>query len=491
MTIEDLIPVAPADDLLARSFGANAYAVGGRIRDAAIGHSHGREVAAHKDLDYVITGHTVEQVYGILSAAAIHVDTVGAAFSVLKVKVGDDTVDVSIARRERSTGPGHRDFEVISGPDVTIEEDLGRRDFTINALALNLRDRTMISPVGALDDVRNGVIRAIGRNTFEDDPLRLLRAAQFASRLGFRIERETFRQMREKARLIRHCSPERVRDELVKMIGKSDRPSIGIEILRSTGLLAHVLPELLEGIGVIQNRHHEFDVWDHLMSSLDHSAAAEHDLATRMAVLMHDIGKPRTAAPRSDGDGNTFHGHDREGAAMTQVILRRLRFPDKFTEDVVRAVRQHMYDISEIGGGELSDATLRRFIRRVGVDNIQRQFDVRYADALGHGVGNDDISDNIVFQGRVRDILDTNPVVSARNLLIRGNDVIAVLIEEGAFPADYRGDRTVSVIVERLLEAVIEAPFRNQRDILMERCREMAREMLDRKDETESVPCSR
>lgn len=479
MKLEDLIPEVPADTLLVRLFGANAYAIGGRVRDAAIGHARNLPVAEHKDLDYVITGSAVDDVYVRLRDADVNVDTVGRQFSVLKVKIGDETIDVSVARRERSTGPRHRDFEVVSGPGVTIEDDLSRRDFTINALALRLDDRKVISPPGALDDVRRGLIRAVGLNTFEEDPLRLLRAAQFASRLGFDIEPQTFLQMREKAHLVRHCSPERARDELIKLIEKSSKPSIGIEILRTSGLMTFIIPELLEGVGMVQNRHHRFDVWSHLMSSVNHSAAAGHDLTTRFAALLHDIGKPRTAAPRADGEGNTFHGHDRAGAEITQSILRRLRFPDKFTDDVVRAVRHHMYDLREINGSELSDATLRRFIRRVGLDNIQRQFDVRYADAKGHGTDNDELKrDNISFQERVWEIVERKPVVSARDLVVRGGDVIAVLIEEGAVPPDYRGDRTVSVIVEKLLDAVIEDPSQNERDILLDRCTQMVREIV-------------
>jgi len=478
MHLEELLPEAPADAMLAQMFGADVYAVGGRIRDAAIGYVHNRDVAPHKDLDYVITGHTLGRVHEILTSANIAVDTVGTAFSVLKVRIGTEVVDVSMARREISTGPGHRDFEVVSSPDVLIEEDLLRRDFTINALALNLLRRSIVAPDGALEDVRTRTIRAIGRNTFEDDPLRLLRAAQFASRLGFEIEAKTFRQMQEKAQLVRHCSAERVRDEIIKLMEKSNRPSIGFEILRDTGLLAHIVPELLGAVGLVQNRHHDFDVWDHVMAALDHSAEAGHDLVTRLAVLMHDIGKPATAAPRSDGEGNTFHGHHRVGAEMTQEIMRRLRFPEKTTEDVVRAVRHHMYDTREVGGGDLPDAALRRFIRRVGVENLQRQFQVRYADVLGHGPSNNDMTDNLIFQKRVQEIVDQNPVVSPRNLKIRGHDVIAIFIDEGLFPANYKGDKTVSVVIEKLMELVLEAPSLNEPELLADRCAQMVREMV-------------
>ena len=178
-----------------------------------------------------------------------------------------------------------------------------RRDFTVNAIAVNLRTGRITAPDGAMDDVRDGVIRAISATSFDEDPLRLLRAAQFASRLEFTIEPVTFAQMREKAEAVRHCSPERIRDEVVKLIEKSARPSVGIALMRDSGLLTHTVPELLEGIGVVQNRHHKFDVWHHVMAALDHSAAAGDDLLTRMAcpAARHRQAANGGSAPRRRG----------------------------------------------------------------------------------------------------------------------------------------------------------------------------------------------
>jgi putative nucleotidyltransferase with HDIG domain len=473
-----LIPEVPADATLAGLFGEHVYAIGGRVRDALVGHFHRRSMPEPKDFDYVITGRTLPQVLQAFEIGGLNVDAVGASFAVLKVKIDDVTIDVALPRRERSTGPGHRDFAVDFGPEVSIADDAMRRDFTINALCLQLSERRIIAPDRALDDLRLGVVRAISDTSFDDDPLRMLRAAQFASRLGFAIEPDTFTQMRSKAPAILHCSPERIRDELAKLLEKSPRPSSGMNLLRDSGILTHTVPELLESVGVIQNRYHAFDVWDHIMAALDASASAGHDLTTRMAVLLHDVGKPRTAVARLDGQGNTFYGHEVTGAEMTVEILRRLRFSEDFVENVRHAIREHMYVTRESDGAELSDAAVRRFIRRVGPDNIDRQFAVRQADVGGRGDKPDrGNAHNEVFEQRVRSLLQDRTPISLKDLPITGEDVINILVKHGTRPAGYRGGKDVGQILERLLETVIENPADADRDLLLTRCEDMAREM--------------
>jgi tRNA nucleotidyltransferase (CCA-adding enzyme) len=476
-----LMPRLEADDSLVELFGANVYAIGGRVRDALVGHFHGRDVPEPKDLDYVVTGHTLLQVVESFEAKGIKVDAVGASFAVLKVAIGALTVDVALPRRERSTGFGHRDFEVSFGPEISIEDDAGRRDFTINALGLHLAEWRIIAPARALDDLRRGVIRAITDFSFDDDPLRMLRAVQFASRLAFGIDPDTFAQIRARAPAIRHCSPERVRDELVKLLEKSSRPSVGMNLLRDSGLLACIIPELMEAVGVVQNRYHAFDVWNHIMAALDASAAAGHDFVTLMAVLLHDVGKPRSAAPRADGHGNTFYGHEIVGAEMAVGILRRLRFPENVVENVRLAVREHMYATRDSGGGQLSDAVLRRFIRRLGPENVDRQFAVRYADVQGKGdqPSSTDHDHNDIFERRVRQLLSEKPPISVKQLPITGQDVIALLVEHGVHPAGYRGGKDVGLILERLLEMVIENPGNAERDRLLAHAKDMVRSMRE------------
>jgi len=472
------ISPAPADTALVSLFGGNVYAIGGRIRDALVGYFHNRSVPEPKDLDYVITGFTLPEVVAKFEASGAKVNAVGASFAVLKVTIGGTAVDVALPRRERSTGPGHRDFAVDFGPEVSIVEDALRRDFTINALCLRLSDWHLIAPDGSLYDLRHGIVRAISEQSFDDDPLRMLRAAQFASRLGFEIEPRTFLQMASKASAITHCSPERIRDEFIKLLEKSERPSQGMTLLRDSGLLAHVIPELLEGVGFVQNRHHAFDVWDHVMAALDASAAKGDDLSTRVAVLLHDIGKPRTAAARPDGEGNTFYGHEAVGAVMAADILRRLRFSEDFVEGVRLAVSEHMFATRQSSGEELPDAAVRRFIRRVGLANVDRQFAVRYADIKGKGgdIGAA-LARNAAFEGRVRKLMRENAPISVRELSISGEDVIQILVERGIRPENYRGGREVGVILERLLETVIEDPRAGEREALLAKCADLANEI--------------
>src|ERR1700761_5974952 len=190
-----LVQRTEIDDVFVELFGANVYAIGGRVRDALVGHFHHRNIPEPKDLDYVVTGHTLAQVVAAFEAKGIKVDAVGASFEGLKVTIGALAVHVALRRRERSIGFGHRDFEVSFGPEISIEEDAERRDFTINALGLHLADWRIVAPARALDDLRQGVIRAITDFSFDDDPLRMLRAVQFASRLGFQIEPDTWAQI--------------------------------------------------------------------------------------------------------------------------------------------------------------------------------------------------------------------------------------------------------------------------------------------------------
>jgi tRNA nucleotidyltransferase (CCA-adding enzyme) len=384
---------------------------------------------------------------------------------------------VALPRRERSTGPGHRDFAVDFGPEVSITDDAMRREFTINALCLQLSEDRIIAPEQALEDLRAGIIRAISDSSFDDDPLRMLRAAQFASRLDFMIEPHPFAQMKHKASAILHCSPERVRDELAKLIEKSPRPSLGMNLLRDSGLLLYILPELAEAVGVVQNRYHSFDVWDHVMAALDASAYAGHDLVTRMSVLLHDVAKPRTAEPRADRQGNTFYGHEIVGADMTVEILRRLRFSEDFVETVRLAVREHMYVTRESNRTELPDAALRRFIRRVGPDNVERQFAVRHEDVRGRTVKPAGGSaHNEAFEQRVRALLRQGTPLSLKEMAISGEDLIRILINHGVHRAGYRG-KDVGHILERLLETVIENSDNGRREILLARCEHLVREI--------------
>ncbi len=255
------------------------------------------------------------------------VDLVGASFSVLKLTAGGETVDVALPRRERSLGAGHRDFEVRSGPEITLEEDLGRRDFRMNMLARAIPSGQIVDPYGGEADLRARRIDILTPETFAEDPLRMLRGAQFAARFEYATTPQLRAAMTAAAPLVRTVSAERINEELGKLLTKANKPSLGLELLRETGLLEHLWPELLEGVGVEQNEWHAYDVWHHAMATVD--AAPPGEVSVRLAALLHDVGKPRTK------DGPHFYRHEIVGAELTRSMLERF----KFSNEAIRSGR--------------------------------------------------------------------------------------------------------------------------------------------------------
>ncbi|MBV8154980.1 MAG: HD domain-containing protein [Candidatus Eremiobacteraeota bacterium] len=429
------------------------YAVGGRVRDE-LRLVNGETATAGKDLDYVVTGVAIEELRRRLERLG-RVDVVGAAFAVLKVTVGAQTVDVALPRRERSTGTGHRDFDVQSGPDIPLEDDLARRDFRMNMLARVLPSGELIDPYGGAADIRARRIDVLTARTFDEDPLRMLRAAQFAARFEYDCSAETKAAMSAAAPLVRSVSAERVYDELAKLFIQAPRPSIGLELLRETGVLAYVWPELLDGVGVEQNEWHAYDVWTHAMVTLD--ATAPGDLVLRLAALFHDVGKPRTK------QGPHFYRHEVVGAEMTRTMLERYRFPHEVVGSTVHLVRQHMFSADP----DMKDATVRRFIRRIGLNSIEHLFDLRAADVAGSGLPKRG-DHNEAFHRRVLEEIARKPAFSVADLRVTGEDVIARLVDRGLAPSGFRGDERVGAALRWLFEQVTDAPERNERISLLQ-----------------------
>ena len=429
------------------------HAVGGRVRDEVRSSLDGIARPA-KDLDYVVIGVPLE---GLIAAFRNvgPADVVGASFAVVKVTVDDVTVDVALPRRERSTGVGHRDFTVESGPDVSLADDLARRDFRMNMMARRLPDGAVIDPYGGEADVRAGRISLLRAQAFDEDPLRMLRACQFSARFEFDVAPETLAAMRASAPLVATVSPERVRDELEKFLTSAERPSIGLEVMRAGGLLPFVLPEIGEGIGVEQNEFHAFDVYYHNLATLDASPAG--DFVLRFASLLHDVGKPRTK------DGPHFYRHEIVGAEMAADICRRLRLSTEESDRVERLVRHHMYAADP----EQEPRTVRRFIRRIGADLLERQFALRAADIIGSGLPKRG-PENERFQALVHSIVAERPALSVRDLAIDGRDVIEALVRAGRLPAGSRGGPVVGALLGQLLEQVTDDPSCNVRGRLLE-----------------------
>lgn len=428
------------------------FAVGGRVRDELRAGLAGADVPA-KDLDYVVTGVPLEDLRARLETLG-RVDLVGASFAVLKVTIGSETVDVALPRQERSVGVGHRDFEVRSGPDIPLEDDLARRDFRMNMIARRLPGGELVDPYGGEADTRARRIDILTPRTFDEDPLRMLRAAQFAARFEFAPTPATIEAMRAAAPLVTTVSAERVHDELMKLFSRAPKPSIGLELLRFTGILAHLWPEMLEGVGVEQNEWHAYDVWQHNLHTLD--AVPPGDGILRIAALLHDVGKPRTK------EGPHFYRHELVGAEMATAMLQRFRFPTHAVETVEHLVRNHMYNHDP----HLSDAAIRRFVRRIGVDQLERQFALRHADIAGSGLPKRDDS-NERFEARVHEEIERKPPFAIADLAIDGSDVIAALVEAGRVAPGFRGDARVGSTLRWVFEQVTDSPERNDRQTLL------------------------
>jgi tRNA nucleotidyltransferase (CCA-adding enzyme) len=429
------------------------YAVGGRVRDELRAQFEAAPVST-KDLDYVVTGMPLESLLAALRPLG-RVDVVGASFSVVKLSVGAETVDVALPRRERSLGVGHREFQIEAGPDVSLEEDLARRDFRMNMLARALPSGLLIDPYGGEADIRERRIDILAPATFIEDPLRVLRAAQFAARFEYSTTANLRAAMAAAAPLVTSVSAERINDELTKLFVKARKPSIGLELLRETGILAYLWPELLEGVGVEQNEWHAYDVWTHLLATLD--ATPPGDLTIRLAALLHDVGKPRTK------DGPHFYRHEIVGAEMAEAMLERFRFSNEVVKTAEQLVRHHMYSADP----QLSDSALRRFLRRIQPENVEHLFALRRADVRGSGLPKRDDS-NERFEDRVRAELARKPAFSVADLSVSGNDVISALLRRGEAPPGFTGDERVGAALRWLFEQVTDEPERNERTLLLQ-----------------------
>lgn len=351
----------------------------------------------------------------------------------------------------------------------TIEEDLQRRDFTINAIAIEMKrdnseeyTQTIIDPYNGQEDIKKHLIRAVGDPTqrFKEDALRLMRAIRFATQLSFMIDETTLRAIEEDASLLKHIASERIRDELMKILA-SEYPYDGIMLLYNTKLLEFILPELLSGIGVSQQRpgrHHTTDVFTHNVQSL--KCCPSSDPIVRFAALIHDIGKPTVANQDSDGFV-IFHNHEIVGAKMAAEICDRLRFSKKEKQKVVMLVRWHMFTVDE----HITDSAVRRFIRRVGVENVKDMIDVRIGDRLGGGTQTAESWRLKLFKKRIEEQLAPAPF-SINDLAINGNDIMKEL--------NIKPSKQIGEILQKLFEEVDEDLGKNTKEYLLKKIHELS-----------------
>lgn len=431
--------------------GGRACLVGGSIRDLLLG----REV---HDWDFA-TDLPPERIRAIFPRSV----DVGARFGTILVVEADGTYEVTTFRREGLYSDARRPDRVEF--TESIEEDLSRRDFTVNAIAYDIAARRLIDPHGGRSDIAARLIRCVGspEERFGEDALRLLRCIRIAGQIGFGIEEETYRAVVRCAGVIQKIAAERIREELDRILAQ-DRPSVSLERLYETGLMDAILPELAATYGVSQNRHHAFDVFYHTLLAVDQ--APKESRTVRLSALFHDLGKVDTR--REDGEGKvTFYNHQSWSARKADAILRRLRYPTEERERVVHLVQHHMFHYD----AEWTDAAVRRFVRSVGIDNLDDLFAARRADTLGNGLRRNAESPELgELRRRIEEIRARDAALSVRDLAIDGTDLMRELgIEPG--PA-------VGRILDALLEEVIEEPARNEPDGLIRRSRELLPDVL-------------
>jgi len=354
-----------------------------------------------------------------------------------------------------------------------LDKDLERRDFTINALAFNpFNDDPVIDLFGGRKDIKGKIIRAVGEpsDRFKEDALRMLRAVRFSAQLGFELEPKTQRAIVKLAGSLKFVSPERIRDELVKILASS-RPAKGVLLLKDCKLLQYILPELEQGLGVRQDRHHIYQVFQHNILSLKHCPSA--DWAVRFAALLHDVAKPKT---RKIIEGiATFYNHEYLGAKMTNKIMTRLKFSNEDRERVVNLVKNHMFYYNV---GEVTAASVRRLIVKVGRENLRDLIDLRVADRLGSGTPKAMPYKLRHLQYMMEKV--QNDPVSVKMLKINGDDLMRILkIAPGP---------KIGAILEVLLSTVIDDPELNTISKLTDQAKKLAAlDLADLRSQAQTV----
>ncbi|OGZ31726.1 MAG: hypothetical protein A3J00_03410 [Candidatus Niyogibacteria bacterium RIFCSPLOWO2_02_FULL_45_13] len=440
--------------------GYRAFLVGGCVRNLVLGETEKLRIKP-KDWD-IATDAKPEEVQKIFPESVYE-----NQFGTVGVKTESEEpslkiIEVTTFRLEgKYTDKRHPDEIKFA---KTIEEDLSRRDFTVNALALSIAEgmaEKIIDPFGGQNDLKNKIIRTVGEpeKRFNEDALRLMRAVRFAAELNFKIEEKTAVAIKKEAGLLAVVAKERIRDELEKII-MTERAAEGIRKLKELNLLPCAIPELGEGVDVGQNKHHIYEVFEHNVRALDYAAKNNYSLAIRLASLLHDVAKPRTK--RGDGPDSTFYNHEIVGAKMTGQILGRLHFSKEITEKVAHLVRYHLFYYNV---GEVTEAGVRRFLRRVGPENIADLIKVREADRIGSGVPK-------AVPYKLRHLLfmvekvKQDPL-SPKMLAVDGKDVMKIAkIEPGP---------KIGQILAVLLNEILEDPEKNTKESLELRIKNLAK----------------
>ncbi len=428
--------------------GYQAYLVGGCVRDILMDR-------APFDWD-ITTNAKPEEIQKIFADSVYENDFGTVGVKVRHSESETEIVEVTPYRKEESYSDKRHPDKVIFTSDI--KDDLARRDFTFNALAMDSKGN-IVDPFNGQADIKNKLVRAVGNpeDRFNEDALRLMRAVRFAAQLEFNIEPATKSAIQSKAGLLKMISHERIRDELTKLI-KSNDPEKGIVLMQELGLLKIVLPEVEEGVGVTQNKHHIYTVFEHSVKSLGFAAQYKFSTYVRFASLLHDVGKPR--AKEGSGSEASFHGHEFVGAKMTARVLERLKFSKDFIEKVYTLVRYHMfyYNVDEV-----TERSVRRLVRKVGPENMAELLELRQSERKGSGVPKAEPYKLRHLKYMIEKV--SRDPLTVGMLKVNGSDVMQALsIEPGP---------KVGYILNALLEEVIEDPERNDREHLLSRMSEL------------------
>jgi tRNA nucleotidyltransferase (CCA-adding enzyme) len=425
--------------------GYEIYIVGGAVRDVLMG----RLV---NDWDFT-TNATPEQILKVIPDGFYdnQFGTVG-----LSVESFEKAFEITTYRTEQGYSDARHPDKISWGK--TLNEDISRRDFTINALALD-KNLNVVDFYKGKDDIKNKIIRAVGdpNERFSEDALRMMRAVRIGSELGFTIEKETFEAIKKNAPLINKIAKERVKDELFKLL-KSPNPYDGITLFRNSGLMSENLPELEKCFGVEQKspgRHHIYDVGTHLLMSLKNCKSG--DPVTRFATLIHDIGKPQTYKKLESGV-ITFYNHEMVSTRIAENIADRLRFSKKEKDKFVTLVRWHQFTVDE----HQTDSAIRRILRNVGLENMEDMLALRVADRLGGGA----LETSWRLEEFKKRLIEVQKQpFSIKDLKINGNDVMKEL--------NLKPGPKVGEILEKLFNEVVEKGVENEKEALLSKLKDL------------------
>jgi tRNA nucleotidyltransferase (CCA-adding enzyme) len=428
-----------------RERGKRAWIVGGCVRDLMLG----RPV---NDWD-VATDALPPELLQIFPRAI----PTGIDHGTVTVVRGSQHYEVTTLRGEGTYTDGRHPDWVTFVDDIA--RDLARRDFTVNAMAVDLLDGKLVDPFDGRGDLERSLLRAVGAPAarFAEDGLRVLRAARFVATLELSLDGPTEAAIGATLDTFRKVARERVRDEWLKAM-KARQPSRAFEVMRRTGILEVSCPELLAEVGIQQNRWHAYDVWQHTMACVD---ACPPDPILRLAALLHDVGKPQTRAWSEKTSDYTFYDHDRVGAEIAESVASRLRLSNEERSRVVELVRHHLFHYER----SWTDAAVRRWMRRVGVHRIEDLCALNEADVRAKGRDcTEDLAAIAALKDHVARVVAAGAALTTRDLAVDGRDIMRAL--------DLPPGRLIGDLLGQLLEDVVSDPAANERDKLLALARE-------------------